>query len=241
MDRLDSFSQLPDYVLYLGYRGQDEFAHNLIAELGEMIEREIVLAEGRGEDPERLATARKGREELITQLKVAVAAGRWCAGEQERGIALATEACSGKEEALTRMAGQTFGKLSGYHDLARLVPDDEVEVWTPAAGSQMSEGVEVTYWMERIGKLPSSQQQTAAEALKAYPGLSESIRDELESLSPSQPKGSAGDGEAELKALEALRPEVDGWTLVLFSILAVHDLELSPSQRARLEAYCKSL
>lgn len=241
MDRLDSFSQLPDFTLYLGYRGQDEFAHNLIAELGAMIEKEIVSAEGRGDDPERLATARQGRDELLTQLKVGVAAGLWCAGQQERGIALATEACGSREAALTRMSEQTFGKLRGYYDLARLVPDDEIEVWTPAAASQISEGIEVTYWMERVRNLPSSDRQEAAATLKNTSGLPRSIQSELESLSPEGLQISSADGEAELKALEALRPEVDGWTLVLFSILAVNDLDLSPSQRARLEAYCKNL
>lgn len=241
MDRLESFSQLPDYVLYLGYRGRDEFALDLIANLGEMIEREITLAESRGDDPERLATARQGREELMTQLKVGVAAGMWCAGEQEGGIALAAEACGDREAALTRMAGQTFGKLRCYDDLARLVPDDAIEVWTPAATSQISEGIEVTYWMERIRNLPPSLRQEAAGAIKNTSGLPRNVQSELESLSPEGLQISSSDGEDKLKALEALRPEIDGWTLVLFSILAVNDLDLSPSQRARLEAYCKSL
>ena len=241
MDRLDSFSQLPDFVLYLGYRGQDQFALDLVAELGKMIEQEITLAEGRGEDPERLATARQGREELLTQLNVGVGAGLWCAGEQERGLTLATEACVDEEEALTRMAGQTFGKLRGYYDLARLVPDDEIDVWTPAAGTQMSEGMEVTYWMERIQALTPRLRQEAAKAVQPTPGLSQNIRAELESLAPQGLGSSATNGEAELKALEALRPETDGWTLVLFSILAVNDLDLTPTQRARLEAYCRSI
>ena len=241
MDRLESFSQLPDYVLYLGYRGRDEFALDLIANLGEMIEREITLAESRGDDPKRLATARQGREELMIQLRVGVAAGMWCAGEQEGGIALATEACGDRQAALTRMAGQTFGKLRCYYDLARLVPDDEIEVWTPAATSQISEGIEVTYWMERIRNLPPILRHEAAEAIKNTSALPRNIQSELETLSPKGLQISSSDGEAELKALEALRPEIDGWTLVLFSILAVNDLDLSPSQRARLEAYCKSL
>ena len=177
----------------------------------------------------------------MTQLKVGVAAGMWCAGEQEGGIALAAEACGDREAALTRMAGQTFGKLRCYDDLARLVPDDAIEVWTPAATSQISEGIEVTYWMERIRNLPPSLRQEAAGPIKNTSGLPRNIQSELESLSPEGLQISSSDGEDKLKALEALRPEIDGWTLVLFSILAVNDLDLSPSQRARLEAYCKSL
>ena len=99
----------------------------------------------------------------------------------------------------------------------------------------------MTYWMERIRNLPPSLRQEAAGAIKNTSGLPRNIQSELESLSPEGLQISSSDGEDKLKALEALRPEIDGWTLVLFSILAVNDLDLSPSQRARLEAYCKSL
>ncbi|MCA9775291.1 MAG: hypothetical protein KC800_01185 [Candidatus Eremiobacteraeota bacterium] len=240
LDRLDSFSDLPDLALYLGYRGQTEFAEALIAKIGEMIAQELDAAQERGEDPERLATAREGRTELLTQLRVGVAAGLWCAGEEQTGLAMASEACDGDEKtALKRMAEQTYGNLGGYDDIARLVPDQEFEVWAPAAASQMSDQIDVTYWMNRIRNLPPIPRADAVAAISEYPGLPENVQKELASLSDDPEPPPTGDGEAELQALEALSPGTDGWTLVLLSILSLDALDLSPSQRERLEAYCK--
>ena len=240
LDRLDSFSDLPDLTLYLGYRGQVEFADALIAKIRDMIGQELDAAQQRGEDPERLTTAREGMQELLIQLRVGLASGLWCAGEEQAGLAMATEACDGDEKAaLRRMAEQTYGKLGGYDDLARLVSDEEVEAWAPAAASQMSEQSDVTYWLDRVRTLPPIPRADAVAAISEYPGLPENVQKELASLSDGPDPIPTSDGEAELQALEALSPGTDGWTLVLLSILSLDDLELSPSQRERLEAYCK--
>lgn len=237
LDRLGSLSQVPELTLYLALRGEDEFARQLISQLSEAMDQGISAAEQGGETPDRLATARQGKEELMIQMQAGVAAGLWCSGQTERGLSLAVEACGDEPTAFTRMAQQALGKVSGYYDLARQVPDEKVEVWTPAALSQMLEQVEVTYWMDRIKS--SKFKERAAAALLRYPQLPDNVRKELSPLASQGKQASSNEGEAELKALESISPATDGWTLTLLSVLALDKMELTAEQRKRLEAYCQ--